>query len=442
MLFTFWQTASSQVTTSSMSGNVSDAGGAMPGTTVMVTHVPTGTQTGTITDSKGNFNLQSMRPGGPYKVTFSFIGYKTVEYQDVTLLLSDMLVLNVHMEEDSRQLNEVIVIGSAEVTNMSSSRAGAITHISTEDIASMPTVSRSINDLMRLTPQAYRQGANGPAIGGGHYRQNFITVDGAAFNNAFGIGQNLPGGGSPISIDALDQISINLTPYDVRQSGFIGAAVNAVTKSGTNEFKGSAYTYMTDDRLRGNKVEDDYFSHPPSKYNIYGFTLGGPIIKDKLFFFVNYETEKTVAPGPLRVASETGQSNTNLNIARPKASEMEEISKYLRDTYGYETGPYQGYSFDSPGQKFLARIDWNINNDHKLNVRYSYMDSKTPFLPSTSTRFSPPAGGNRQSMSAMWFQNSGYFQEQNFTSLSGELNSRFLDGKLNNTLRVTYSYQD
>jgi hypothetical protein len=213
------------------------------------------------------------------------MGYGTQEFTDVNLTLGSNFTLNVNLVAESVTLGQVTITGEAISSNMSGSNAGAGTSISATQIALMPTVSRSMNDLIRLTPQA-QSGANGPAIGGGNYRQNFITVDGAAFNNAFGIGQNLPGGGSPISIDALDQISVNLTPFDIRQSGFIGAAINAVTKSGTNEFKGSAYTYQTDQRLRGNRVGETFLDNPPSQTKTYGFTVGGPVIKDKLFFFM------------------------------------------------------------------------------------------------------------------------------------------------------------
>jgi len=428
-----------QVTTSSMSGKISEAGGAPAvGATVVATHAPTGTNYFAVVDRTGSYRIENMRAGGPYTVTINSIGFRNVQLSGINLRLADNLTLDQELQEEAVVLGAAVVTAESAASNMRSDRAGAITNVSQREISLMPTVSRTINDLIRLTPQS-QSGSNGPAIGGGHYRQNFITVDGAAFNNGFGIGGNLPGGGSPISIDALDQISVSLTPYDVRQSGFIGAAINAVTKSGTNTFKGSLYTYFTDDRLRGNKVEDEYFTNSPSETKIYGVTLGGPVIKDKLFFFVNYEAENSAAPGPLRVASANGVASGQ-TVARPTAVEMNEISKYLRDTYGYETGPFQGYSFDSPGKKFIARVDWNVNNNHHFNVRYSYMEGKTPFNPSTSSSYT--LGGGRQGMNAMWFKNSGYFQEANFSSLSGELNSRFLDGKLNNTLRVTYSYQD
>ena len=439
MLLTVWVLSSyAQVTTSNIGGRITDSNDSpVEYATIVAVHTPTNSQYSAYSDHSGNYRLLNLRPGGPYKIIIRFLGYQSLEFDNVNLSLGGNLILDAKLDIETIGLQEVVISAITKTSNMSTSNAGAITNVSENDIALMPTISRSINDMTRLTPQA-----NGQAIGGGNYRQNFITVDGAAFNNAFGIGQNLPGNGSPISIDALDQISVSLTPYDVRQSGFIGAAVNAVTKSGTNEIKGSLYTYMTDERLRGNKVDDQRFDLSPAQYNLYGLTLGAPIIKDKLFIFINYEKEKSIEPGPGRVASIDGNANGS-TIARPTVADMNMMSKYLKDTYGYETGPYQGYSFDSPGQKFLARIDWNIAQNQKINLRYSYMDSKIPSYPSTSTSpFTNLYTGNRQSMDAMWYQNSGYFQEQNFSSFSGEWNSSYLENKLHNTLRITYSYQD
>jgi len=427
-----------QVTTSSISGRVTDSDGTpVEFATIVAIHAPTNSQYVGLSDHNGNYRLPNLRPGGPYKVVIRLLGYLNFEFDNINLALSNDMVLDAQLQSESIGLQEVVILANTKNSNMSTRNAGAITNVSKRDIVLMPTISRSINDLTRLTPQA-----NGTSIGGGNYRQNFITVDGAAFNNAFGIGTNLPGNGSPISIDALEQVSVSLTPYDVRESGFIGGAVNAVTKSGTNEFSGSLYTYLTDERLRGNKVGDEYFEKSPSQYKRYGLTFGGPIIKDKLFFFVNYDKEKTIQPGPSRVASTDGIGNGS-TIARPSIADMDMMSKYLKDTYGYETGPYQGYSFDSPEQRFLARIDWNISSTQKINLRYSYMDSKSPANPSTSTSpFTNLYTGNRQNMDAMWYQNSGYFQEQNFTSFSGEWNSSYLENRLHNSLRVTYSYQD
>lgn len=428
-------------TTSSMSGNVVDKNGQpLAGATIVAIHVPSGSQYGALANSDGRFTIQGMRPGGPYTIDITFIGYAKKTVSDITLNLGELFVLNASMEESAAALGEVVVVG-ARAPIYNSEKNGSSININNRQLNLMPTVSRSINDITRLTPQA-----NGNQIGGGNYRQNFITVDGAQFNNAFGIGTNLPGNGSPISLDAIDQISVNITPFDVRQSGFIGASVNAVTRSGSNEFSGSVYTYMQNEKYKGNKVGDATFVKTPSSYQMEGVRMGGPIIKNKLFFFVNFEMEKSVLPGPQRVAATPdAPADYPNNIARPTAADMDMMSAYLRETYGYETGPYQGYSFESPGKKFLARIDWNINQNHKFNIRYSYQASKSPTSPSTSVSpFSSiyPGGGNRQSMDAMWYKNSGYFQENNFSSLSAELNSSLAGGKIMNTLRGTYSYQN
>lgn len=439
MVVAIASTLNAQVTTSGISGKVSSNGEPIIGATVLATHTPTGSQYGTISNPDGRFNLSGMISGGPYKIEISFIGYSKVTYNNITLNLGEVFTMDAKLKESSVEIDEVIVVGT-KAKDFNNERNGAAINISSKQIGFMPTVSRSINDVTRLTPQA-----NGNQIGGGNYRQNTVTVDGAQFNNAFGIGSNMPGNGSPISLDALDQVSVNITPFDVRQSGFIGASINAVTKSGTNEFKGSVYTYLQNEKFKGDSVGKASFKKTPADFNLYGVTLGGPIIKNKLFFFLNYETEKSSVPGPSRVAAtpEKPADYAN-NIARPTATEMDMISKYLMDTYGYETGPYQGYSQESPATKFMARIDWNINKNHKFNIRYSNHTSKSPSSPSTS--YSPFSSsiytGNRQAMDAMWFKNSGYYQERNFSSLSSELNSRFFEGKLTNTLRVTYSFQD
>ena len=427
-----------QVTTSGIRGRITSGTESLPGAAIVAVHIPSGTQYGTTTNTEGRFSIQGMRAGGPYKVTISFVGYTEETLTDINLSLGENFDINSSLKENATSVAEVVVVG-AKQSVFNSEKNGASINVSTRQIAMMPTVSRSINDVTRLTPQA-----NGNQIGGGNYRQNYITVDGAQFNNAFGIGSNLPGNGSPISLDALDQISVNITPFDVRQSGFIGASVNAVTRSGTNEFTGSVYTYMNNEKYKGNKVGDATFTKTSSKYQMEGFRVGGPIIKNKLFFFVNYETEKNTVPGPSRVAATTSAPADGVNIARPTATDMDMMSKYLHDTYGYETGPYQGYSNESPATKFLTRIDWNISKNHKFNVRYSKTTAKSPNPPSTSTNnfLGSLYTGNRQSMDAMWYQNSGYYQETNFSSLSAELNSSFKEGKYLNTLRYTYSYQD
>jgi hypothetical protein len=432
-----------QVTTATLSGSAKDASGAgIPGANVVATHEPSGTTYGSVTLSDGKFVITNMRVGGPYKVTISFIGYETQSYGDVYLKLGEPYVLNHILKEQGTQLEEIVVT-SAEDAIMSGNRNGALTNIGSKQILSMPTISRSMNDMIRMTPQASSTSTG--AIGGGNYRQNYITVDGSDFNNTFGIGGNLPANGSPISLDALEEISINITPYDVKQSGFTGSAINAVTRAGTNSFSGSAYTFFRNENQQGNVVGDnDPLTRQPLQINTYGFRLGGPVIKNKLFFFVNVETGKEVRPGQLNVAATpSAPFGSSPNISRPLATELETISTFLRDTYGYETGPYQGYDLESSNQRFVARIDWNINDNHRFNIRYSQVESKNPSFVSGSrspmTNYANGAG--RTNNNALWFKNSNYYQEANFYSLAAELNSLF-GGRFANTLRLSFTNQN
>ena len=450
---------SAQVTTSSMSGNVTDAGKApLVGATVVVEHVPSGTRYGVAVDSKGNYRIYNLRPGGPYKVSFSMIGYQPVEKTGIQLPLGENYLCDAQLNEEAVGLDAVIVAVDGKNSVMNTERAGAVTSIDRAAIAATPTVSRSMNDVMRLSPQSFTLPRTGFAVGGGNFRQSYVTVDGAAFNNAFGIGENLPAGGLPISLDALEQISVSVTPFDVRQSGFTGGAINAVTRSGDNEFRGSFYTYLTNSNLRGDKIGSERLSVDKAQDYTYGITLGGPIVKNKLFFFVNGEYNDILAAGSDRLARPDDKtawgSGTNFN--RPLVADMDKMRSFLIDKYGYDPGIYQGYSTDIPGYKILARLDWNINANNHLNVRFSRTATKTADSPSTSRNpmttndiFPGNKGagvGAGQSISSnymgLFFKNSCYYQEENFTSVAAEWNARWLDGRLNNTLRFTYSNQN
>lgn len=440
--------ANAQVTTSGMNGTVVDQNGQpLVGATVIAVHTPSGTQYGAVTDKNGNYNLQGLRTGGPYSVTFSFVGYQSVEFPGLMLSLGQTLKRDAFLK-DSQELEAVIIKADGKNSSMNVNRAGAVTSISNEQIELMPTVNRSMNDIMKLTPQASST-TSGLAIGGGNYRQSYVTVDGAAFNNMFGIGGNLPAGGSPISLDALEQVSVSVTPFDVRQSGFTGGAINAVTKSGTNDLKVSAYLYSKSDQLQGDKYDGGKLSLSEMRDNTLGFSIGAPIIKNKLFVFANFEREWNTTPGNSRLArtNDTGEFGGNTQYNRPTASKLDEMSQFLIDTYGYNPGAYQNYSVKTPGYKLMARVDWNINRNHALNVRFSRTQNKYSSAPSSSISplnakytYDKDTYG-RTSNYAMYFQNSRYYQEQNFTSVAAELNSRFLDSRLTNTLRYTYSHQ-
>ena len=440
--------ADAQVTTSGMNGTVTDADGQpLAGATVIAVHTPSGTQYGAVTDKNGGYNLQGLRTGGPYTVTFSFVGCQSVEFPGLMLSLGQTLKRDAFLK-DSQQLEAVVITADGKNSSMNVNRAGAVTSISNEQIELMPTVNRSMNDIMRLTPQASST-TSGLAIGGGNYRQSYVTVDGAAFNNMFGIGGNLPAGGSPISLDALEQVSVSITPFDVRQSGFTGGAINAVTKSGTNDLKVSAYLYSKSDQLQGDKYDGGKLSLSEMRNNTLGFSVGAPIVRNKLFVFANFEREWNTTPGNSRLArtSESQDFGKALQYNRPTTAKLDEMSRFLIDNYGYNPGAYQNYSVKTPGYKLMARVDWNINRNHALNVRFSRTQNKYSSAPSSS--ISPLNAGKvydkdvygRTSVYAMYFGNSRYYQEQNFTSVAAELNSRFMDSRLTNTLRYTYSHQ-
>lgn len=431
-----------QVTTSGITGKVSnDSGGGLAGATITATHTPTGTvYTGT-TNESGRYNLANMRVGGPYVVSISYVGYSTSNFDDITLELGQPYVLNVALNQGEQRLEEVIVTGRSN-TLLRSDRTGAITTIGRQQVTVLPSINRSINDLTRLSPQA-----NGTSVAGGNYRSNNFTVDGANFNNQFGIGQNVPAGGSPISLDALEQISINITPYDVRQTGFTGAAINAVTRSGRNEFFGNAFFTGRSDKQQGTRVGDVTTAVNQLRIKQYGISIGGPIIKNKLFFFVNAEQLKRTEPGQTKVAQTPpgvtfGATGTPSYVARPRATFLDSVSTYLRDKYNYETGPYQGYSYESYNNKLFGRIDWNISANHKINLRYSQVESRTPSSVSSSTSNSGvtfSSANNRLNNTALHFANSNYFQDDNLYAGTFEYNGRI--GNYNQSFRVSYAHQ-
>jgi hypothetical protein len=428
-----------QVTTGSLAGTIKDSKTTLPGVTIKATHLPSGTNYTAVTNQDGRFTISSMRPGGPYKIVVSYVGMDPKNLENITVPLGDAYILNLTMSSAENTLNEVSIKGDGKNTLMNSSRTGTSTNLNKNEINALPTLSRSLSDLIKMAPQA-----NGASIGGGNSRQNNITVDGADFNNNFGIGNNLPGNGNPVSIDALEEISVNVTPYDVKQSGFIGASINAVTRAGTNSFSGSAYTYFRNQNQIGKKVSNypELADPTDQTYKTLGARLGGPIIKNKLFFFVNVETEKQVTPGPSGIAATSLNPFGNTNVRRPTATELDDISNYLKTTYDYETGPYQGYGNERTRTNLLARLDWNINSNHRFNIRGSYVKTKSPS--SVSTSRSPlgafPGGGSRTGNTALPFKNSNYYQESNLYSITAELNSNL--GKVANTLRLSYTNQN
>ena len=436
-----------QVTTSGITGAVMAGGEEAIGATITAKHVPSGSVYRAVTNIDGHYTITGMKAGGPYEVEVSYIGFQTAKFSDIQLSLGQNAVVNASLSEGSEMIQEIVVTAKANNT-MRSDRSGAVTSLNANQMAAVPTIGRSMTDLMKMTPQS--SSASGMAIGGGNYRQSFVTIDGASFNDSFGMEPTpLPGGGTPISLEALDQMTVSVTPYDVRQSGFTGGGINAVTKSGTNTFKGAAYTFLTSSALKGNKIRSAELPQPKSHNSTFGLSFGGPILKDKLFFFVNGEYEDNVTAGPA-VQAGNGSTPYTATNRRPRLSELESLSNYLQNTYGITTGPWQNYNIKTPAYRILARLDWNINDDHKFNIRFTKSNRKESNPASASrsigsNRTSIIYGGNQNSygdntdygMSAL---SSRYMTEFRFTSVAAELNSKF--GKLHNTLRATYSYQD
>ena len=429
--------AFAQMTTSSLGGRVIDETGApVIGAAVVATHTPSGTVYGVVTNAEGRYAVNGMRAGGPYTVAISCLGYQSLTYTDVTLQLAETFALNATLKEDSQMLSEAMVI-AAPTSKFSAEKTGAATNISSSDMANLPTVSRSISDMARLSPF----GGNGMSFAGADGRTANFTVDGANFNNNFGLSSSLPGGGSPISIDAIEEMQVVISPYDVRQTNFIGGGVNAITKSGTNTFKGSAYVYHRNENMRGDAVEGEQIPSARAKdrSTTYGFTLGGPIVKNKLFFFVNFEYSKVPTIANRWRGSEDGVEDADNYISRTLNDDLEKVSKFVKEKYGYDTGSWTDFPADESNMKALARIDWNITDKHHLALRYNYTLNKAWNAPNASSM----DGGSRSaygrtSKYGMSYANSMYSMDNIVHSGTLDLNSR-LNDNLSNQFLATFS---
>ncbi|MCP9767483.1 TonB-dependent receptor [Lacihabitans sp. LS3-19] len=420
-----------QVTSSAISGLITDnKNEGLPGATIIALHVPSGTKYAAMSDVNGRYAIPSVRVGGPYRVSVSFVGFKDQVKEGVIANLGTAANVSFSLSDNNTTLDE-LVVRSDKSDVFSSGRTGAATTIGKEQINSMPTIGRTINDFTRLTPQA-----SGKSFGGQDTRLNNITIDGAVFNNGFGLGDQ-PGarvGISPISLDAIEEVQVNIAPFDVRQTGFTGAGINAVTRSGNNQVQGSVFTMFRDNgkAFLGTKVNDETLTNSTFKKNVYGFRLGGPIIKDKVFFFVNAELESLTTPGTTWQAN---RGQTGSNVTRTLATDLDAVSAQM-SKLGFETGPYENYNFSTTGNKFLARVDWNINQKNKFNIRVSKLDggSQNPISNSTSAG----AGNRGNNSTSMSYFNSGYVLNEDYFSTLAELNTT-ISNKLSNNLIVGYT---
>ena len=418
-----------QATTASITGKVVDAdGNALIGATVVAIHQESGTQYGTTTRGEGRYTLPNLRVGGPYRVQASYIGYETVSFDKIFLQLSQKLNVDFELKETGVVIDEIEVVANSDGI-LNNERTGAATNISNEVIQKLPSISRSAKDYYRLTPSS-----DGNSFGGRNNKFNNFTLDGSIFNNPFGLDAATPGSqtnAQPVSLDAIEQVQVNIAPYDVTQAGFTGAAVNAVTKSGTNDFKGSVFGFYRNQDMTGQKVaKEDVFKADLSQLQT-GFSVGGPIIKDKLFFFANAEIERRSDLGSPYLAARPGL--TGGNVSRVEAADLDLVSQTLKDHFGYETGGYEKYSHRTDNTKGIFKLDWNLAKGHTLTATYNFLDA------SRDKPAHPEAIGRRgPDLTTLQFYNSGYAIQNKIQSGILELNSIF-GSNLSNHLQVGYT---
>lgn len=415
------------VTSGSMAGTVRSANGPIAGSRVVAVHQPSGTTYQTSSRADGRFVLPAMRVGGPYTVTAIAIGYQRNVQSGLEVTLGATTDIHFVLE------NAVVTLSGTEVTAtggaLSSTVTGASTAISNEAIKAFPTIGRTITDFTRLTPQA-----SGSSFAGQDNRLNNITLDGSYFNNSFGL-SGQPGGRtgvSPIPIDAIEQIQVNVAPFDVRQGNFTGAGVNAVTKSGTNNFEGSIYYTTRNQSYVGTRsVGQSVFNPGTFKFTQPGGYISGPILRDKLFFFFDYERDALSQPATTYLAN-TGTQAITGNTTRVLASDLDALSTFLQQKFNYSTGPYAGYNLEVPSDRYIGKVDWNANDRNKFSFRYSQLDSRSDQPISNSSALGS-SGNRRDNLNSMSYQNSGYAILENIKSYIGELNTQ-VGGNMSNQI--------
>ena len=361
------------VTTSSISGKVVDKSGeSLPQASVLAIHTPTGTKYGISTDFDGFYRISNMRVGGPYSITVSYVGFKSFEKSNIFLTLGQTQKINVVLQESASQLDEIVITAPSDGI-IDGNKTGSETTINLRQINSTPAASRSIADFVRLTPQTQISEGNDGfsiSIGGQNNRYNAIYIDGAVNNDVFGLAGSGTNGGqtgiSPFSVDAIEQFQVNIAPFDVKISGFTGGAISAITRSGTNNIEASVYSFLRNESLAG-RTPVDLNTDTREKLDdfsalTYGVRVGGPIIEDKLFFFVNYERQNDEIPAPFDLASYGGNSN---------AADIDRLRNHVLNTFNYDIGRFDNALSSLEGQKFTTRLDYNLNQQHKFTGRYS-----------------------------------------------------------------------
>ena len=410
---------SAQTTTSSMNGKVTDEKGeALVGATVIAVHTPSGTQYGAITNADGRYNLQGMRTGGPYSLTVSYVGYQSVEMTGITLNLGEPRTFDVQLKE-TQELDAVVVVSTAN-SRFNANKTGAASNFTRGVIENLPSIDRSISDIARLSPLASstKSSTGGISFAGTNNRYNSFQIDGAVSNDVFGLTASGTNGGqtgtNPISMETIEEVQVVIAPYDVRQSGFTGGGINAVTKSGNNAFRGSAYTYYKDNNLVGKGAKGEKYAEQTTQ--TYGVTLGGPIVKDKLFFFVSGEYYKDETPATVY------DSNNIKGFATQE--QLTQIRNQYKALTGYDAADFGQHTPETWSANVLARLDWNINNNNKMMLRYNYGGASLD-------RYST-------SNSSYTFNDASFDQRNETHSLVFELQSRF-SNSVSNELRAGWT---
>jgi hypothetical protein len=417
------------VTTSSLGGTVVDEKGEpVMMASVLAVHTPSGTEYGAVTLDDGRFEIRNMRVGGPYKVMVTFVGFETTSVEDIYLQLNNTASVKIVMKSTAVEIGGVVI----QAKSLNREQTGAMTNIASKQIAALPTITRSQQDLTRTTPQS-----DGNSFGGRNNLYNNFSLDGSIFNNSFGLDYATPGGQSdaqPVSLDAIEQIQVSLAPFDVREGGFTGAGINAVTKSGTNQIKATAYTFFRNQGMIGNKISGVDAPNVDFSTNQTGLSIGGPIIKNKLFFFVNAELERATQLAHGFVAD--NGSNTGPNVTSVKESDIIAVHDHLLNEWGYEAGAYQGYNHKKSNDKLLLKLNYNISKSHKLVVRYNMLNAWKDILPHPEAVI-----GRGPTSYRLPFENESYTIYNKIHSFVGELNSTF-SNTISNKLLVGYTIFD
>ncbi|HET6722920.1 MAG TPA: TonB-dependent receptor, partial [Chitinophagaceae bacterium] len=433
-LFTFsFFLTKAQVTTATLSGIVKDPkGDGLASATVIVEYPDAGIKQTLVTKSDGRYTVPNLRVGGPYRITVNHVSYKEAVSESIFLELGLNNTVDFSLQEKTTELGNVTVTATSRIFD--NKRTGASTNISNRLIKALPTINRSADDYLRLTPSASPT-YNGMSFAGRNGQYNNYSLDGAVFNNPFGLDAPTPGGqtnAQPISLDAIDQIQVNLAPYDVTQAGFTGAGVNSVTKSGSNNFTGTVYSFYRTEALTGKKVANTKLVVPDLTQYQGGFAFGGALKKNKLFYFLSFETEQRKDEATSYVPRNASNANET-NTARILEQDMIDVSNILKARFNYNTGAYQGFIHEQKNYKWLAKLDWNINDVHKLSFTYNGLNANKdkPAHPSAIGRRGPD-------YTTLQFQNSGYEIVNKLNSFSTELKSNF-KGNSANKLRMVYT---